>query len=146
MAECAYVVCPSLLPPEMANPQVRKVFETASNLYKETGVRMLFFSDLTKHLDTKGSDWSGLGVDWELAVKRIEQAPTPGLYLTLSHRAHVILSDASREGAILHFPDGHTEQITPSEREMFRDGLVEQLNRDWPPYMQRLLAERGRTS
>lgn len=139
IAEAAYAMAPSLLPASQVSDEVNEVFRVASQFADARRTNVVFFSDLTKWLDQGDADWASLGVDWERAVEGVQEAPTPGLFLTVSQRAHIILSDASRNGAVLHFTNGASEQTTPEERELVRDALRQQLERDWPDYIQGLV-------
>jgi hypothetical protein len=56
--------------------------------------------------------------------------------LTPTQKAHAILCDASREGIRLYYSSGDVEHVTPQIRRDVHDGIITNLERDWPPYIQ----------
>jgi hypothetical protein len=138
-AEAAYALAPSLVPRDRVGRDAADVLDLAEAYVRATPGRTVFFSDLTLWLDQSQTTWHERGTNWEAAMDELVSSPIAALYLTISRRAHMILSDASRQGAVIYYPDGTTEQITPQERQAVHDALEQQLRRDWPPYMQSVL-------
>jgi hypothetical protein len=140
-AEAAYALAPSLVPRDKVSRDAADVLDLAEAYVRAIPGKAVFFSDLTLWLDQSQTTWHGRGTDWEAAVDELVNSPLAALYLTISRRAHLILCDASPQGAVIYFPDGRTEQITSQERQAVHDALEQQLRRDWPPYMQRVLRQ-----
>ncbi|MGW4806442.1 hypothetical protein [Kitasatospora sp. NPDC004272] len=139
--ECAQALAPPIIPRQMLSPDAADVLAAADAYHREHPQRRLvFFSDLTLWLDGQGSDWGRRGTDWEGALRELENAPVLALFLTLSQYHHAILADASREGMKMYFADGQVEQVTPEIREEARAFMRGTLERDWPGYVQGLIA------
>jgi hypothetical protein len=101
--------------------------------------KAVFFSDITLWLDAQGRTWADFNIDYDQVVDELLGTPVPQLFLTLSHKAHAILCDASRQGLRLYYPDGDVEHVSPQVRRDVHDGITQTLERDWPPYVQRLI-------
>jgi hypothetical protein len=101
--------------------------------------KAVFFSDITLWLDKQGQTWADLGIDYDAVIEELLNAPVPQLFLTLSHKAHAVLCDASRQGLRLYYPDGGIEHVSPQLRRDVHDGITQSLERDWPPYIQGLI-------
>jgi len=69
-----------------------------ADLYaSKNGSRVIFFSDLTRMFTAAGTSWAELGIDWEGALKELQDGPFPSLFLTISERAYLfICSPATR--------------------------------------------------
>jgi hypothetical protein len=103
------------------------------------GRRMIWFSDVTRWLDTQGSGWNALGVNWESALAALAEMPVLGLYMTVSYRAYCHLIDTAQHFTV-HYLDGASEELTPEERQKIHDVFEEKLDKDWPPHVRRMLA------
>jgi hypothetical protein len=102
--------------------------------------RVLLFSDLTRWLAGNDTTWAARGTDWEAAVDELTgHTPTPGMYVQVSQRAHIVICDATREGMTLHYADGGSERLRPEERVLVREALADRLNEDWPRYVGELI-------
>lgn len=97
------------------------------------------FSELTQTLRKKNADWPTVGVpDWEATVDELAEAPIPGLYLSLSQYAYVMLCTAGMESSYVYGPDGQQRRIPESDFEDLRNGLRAMLVTDWAAYIQEL--------
>lgn len=142
MAEGAYVIAPPSVPRHLLTRDVAEVLGVA-DLYAERhpAQRVVWFTDLTRWLDSKATSWAALNVDWEHALHELPDTPVPGLYLTISQRAHGMVCDASRQGIVFHYLDGSSEQVTPEERDRVHEALESKIVEDWPVYILQLQAE-----
>jgi hypothetical protein len=136
MQPAAAAIAPPLVRREGLPADAARILEVADAFHAHHGMRVAFFSDLTRWLDTQGHDWSSLGADWERGIAACDELP--GILLTISQRAHIIICDASHGGATLQLPDGSSEQITPQEREVVHQVIERQLVADWPPFARTL--------
>ncbi|MFD8483611.1 hypothetical protein [Kitasatospora sp. NPDC059673] len=140
--ECAQALAPPLIPRQMVSRDVADILAVADAFQKaQPGRRLVFFSDLTLWLDGQGSDWGRRGTDWEAGLRELENAPALTLFLTLSQYHHAFLADASREGMTIRFADGAVEKVTPQVREAARTFMQQILERDWPGYIGRVIAD-----
>lgn len=140
MAEAAYAIAPSLLPRTALTHHASTILDLADHYQRDTGTRVVFFSDLTRWLTHHNRSWDTYHVDWEQGIGELANGPYPGLYLTISQRAHAILCDSSRDGLTLHYPDGTNEKVSDTERDAVHHALAEALDSDWPAYAQSLIA------
>lgn len=141
-AECAAAVAPTQIPLALLSRPARDVVQLSVALGRKLARRTVFLSDITAFLDEQGTSWAGLNIDWMAAADEITQAPVPTLYLSLSHRAYVILCWGGRSRLRLYTPgDRSGEDVAVSEREAVRAAITDTLVHDWPPYAQRLFAE-----
>jgi hypothetical protein len=104
--------------------------------------KAVFFSDITLWLDKQGRTWADFDIDYDDVIDELLETPVPQLFLTLSRKAHAILCDASRQGMRLYYPDGDVEHVSAQLRREVHDSITQNLERDWPPYIQRLI-DRG---
>ena len=102
------------------------------------GKRVIFLSDITRWLDDTGLSWERIGVDFPAAQAEVEQQ-SPGLFVTVSSRAHMILCSAARNLTI-HYTSGRTAEVPPEERELVRASFETRLSADWPGYVTTALA------
>ncbi|NUU22636.1 MAG: hypothetical protein HOV68_14145 [Streptomycetaceae bacterium] len=138
--EAAFAVAPPLIPRTKVSPHAHDVLAVADAYHRASPARVLLFSDLTRWLAGNDADWAKRGTDWEAAVDELTgHAPTPGMYVQVSQRAHIVICDATLDGMKLHYPDGHSERLQPEERVSIRKALAERLSEDWPPYVTNLL-------
>ncbi|WP_128380376.1 hypothetical protein [Streptomyces cavernae] len=140
--ECAVAIAPTMIPRSLVSKGAGIVLDLSTGLAREPNDgpgEAVFFSDVTLWLDKQGKDWGDLGIDYEAVIDELLDAQVPQLYLTLTQKAHAILCDASREGLRLHYTNGDVEHVTPQVRQNVRDGIVQSLKRDWPPYIQSLI-------
>ena len=83
---------------------------------RHPGEPAVWFSDVTRWLDTVGLDWARLGIDWQAALDALPQGSLPGALLGIDARTHVILCDATRQGMTIVHPDARRESVTEAER------------------------------
>ncbi|HEU5472305.1 MAG TPA: hypothetical protein VFV67_16760 [Actinophytocola sp.] len=69
------------------------------------GQRVVWISDISRWLDSKGTSFLKLGIDWQTALLTIPTLPMPGLTMTISKRAHSFLTDSARHGLTVRYPD-----------------------------------------
>jgi hypothetical protein len=135
MREAAYAVAVSTVPPGFAPPDVEVVYRLAREFGRKHSLRVVFFSDLTRDLDGVGLKWEDVGVeDWMATHRTMMELEVAHLYVTISHRAHAYLCDATRSGITWHYLDGTTEH-DPTEKDRVRAAFEAQLDQDWPGYI-----------
>lgn len=136
MQEGAYAIAPTIFRRDLLPPDAARILAVADAFHAESRARAIFFSDLTRWLDARGSDWASLDTDGEGGLAFCDELP--GLFLTISQRAQAIICDASREGLTMYYPGGRSEKITPEERQVVHDVIEQRLVADWPPYARSL--------
>ncbi|OLF14725.1 hypothetical protein [Actinophytocola xanthii] len=139
MAEAAFAVAPHSVP-SVGIPQHVEDVVGFTRLYNKEhpAHRAVWFTDVTRWLDTKDQSWASLGVDWERALLEIPELPILGLYLTISRRAYSHLGSAAKRHTIF-YSDGSREDLGEEERDAVHDALERTLNRDWPSYVREML-------
>ncbi len=138
--DAAFAVAPPLIPRDRVSPDARDVLAVADAYQRAVPDRVLLFSDLTRWLAGNDSTWAARGTDWEAAIDELTgRAPTPGMYVQVNQRAHIVICDATREGMTLHYSDGGSERLRPEERALVREGLAQRLSEDWPQYVGELI-------
>ena len=141
MAEAAYAVAPSLVPRHLVPSEVAVIYRLALEFSAAHSERVVFFSDLTRELAALGLGWEDAGVDdWMTAQDTMRAMPVAALYLTISSRAHAYLCDATWNGITWHYAEG-TSEHDPSEKDRVRAAFQQQLENDWPAYIEALHAE-----
>lgn len=143
--ECAAAFAPQMVPPHLVSQSAVDVLKLAAALATDTNDgpgKTVFFSDITRWLDGQGKNWPDLGIDHEAVIEELLGAPVPLLFLNLSALAHLVVCDASQQGAQILYTDGRREHVTPQMRRDVHDGLTATIERDWAPYIQQLLASR----
>lgn len=141
-AECAAALAPQMIPTHLVSQSASDVLGLAAALATDTSEgpgKTVFFSDITRWLDGRAKAWPDLGIDHEAVIEELLSTPVPILFLSLSAVAHLVVCDASRQGAQVFYTDGRREHVTPQMRSDVHDGLTATLERDWPPYIQQLL-------
>lgn len=126
VAQAAYAACAPAS--SNASPAIAQVFAVGHAYADRHPTQpVVWFSDLTRWLDTLGLDWPTLGVDWSSALDTLPHSHLPGVLLGIDRRTHLILCDATRHGLTLTHPDGQHEPVTEQERtrlhEQMRDLL-----------------------
>lgn len=140
MAEAAFVTAPSVIP-ETVPKHIHKVLQIARTYHQEDPkLRSVWFSDLTRWLGRRGQSWADLETDWERALIEIPEIGVPGLFLTVSRRAHMFLADSALEQTVVHFPGG-SEVLSSQERLEVHRAFERQIMTDWPVTMKRLIAQ-----
>ncbi len=135
LAEAAHAIAPMLVPRDALSSDAVQVLGCADLYARSHGMRVVFFSDLTRMFAQAGRSWESMGVDWQRGLEILQNGPFPGLLLTVSERAYLLICDPSAQPAISSPgdpPDG--------ERELARQAIERRLDADWPPYMDRLVA------
>ena len=99
------------------------------------GLRVVFFSDLTRVFTTAGTSWAELGVDLEAALAAFCDGPHPAMHLTISYRAYLHICDSAAHMIIYGSCGAVEEASAGSERELVRQAITRQLAAGWPPYL-----------
>ena len=86
---------------------------------------------------TAGTSWAQLDVDWQSALRELEDSPFPQLFLTISERAYHLICNPATDLQIVR-PDG-AQEPAGTERELVRQAITSTLGVDWPPYMQQII-------
>ena len=142
LAEVALAIAPQMIPRETLSRDAVQILGCADLYARKHRSRVVFFSDLTRMFTTAGTSWAQLGVDWEGALRELEDGPFPRLFLTISERAHLFICNPATDLLVVR-PDGMQEP-GETERELVRQALASTLAADWPPYMQQVI-NAGRT-
>jgi hypothetical protein len=143
MAEAAVAIAPEIIPRETLSRDAFQILGCADLYARKNGTRVVFFSDLTHMFTTAGTSWAQLSVDWESALREIEDGPFPRMFLTISERAHLFICDPATD-TVLAGPGG-VHEAAEAERRLVRQALTSKLVSDWPPYMQQIInANRSR--
>jgi len=143
MAEAAFALAPACVPKKGLPKDVDDVL-VVSEVYahEHPGQRMVWFTDLTLWLESKGTNWANMDIDWERALRTIPELSILGLYMTISKRAyHHLINTAER--MTVHYTNGTSEVLTAEEREKVHDAFIDQLDRDWPRLISEMI-ESGR--
>jgi hypothetical protein len=114
------------------------MLDAGSQCAAALGKRVIFLSDITLWLSDTGQNWERIGVNFPAAQDELEQQK-PGLFVTVSRRAHMILCSAAHSLTI-YCTDGNVAEVEPEERELARSSFEARLNADWPSYITRALA------
>jgi hypothetical protein len=105
-----------------------------ADLYAQKhGLPVVFFSDLTRMFAEAGTSWLQLGVDWESALRDLQEGQFPTMYLTISDTAHRIICDPTGDAVSIAAGAGESVDV---ERALVRRAIAGQLANDWPKYMQ----------
>lgn len=137
MAEAAMAVAPGMIPRDKVSPDAFQVLGCADLYARKHRTRVMFFSELTRMFTTAGTSWAQLSVDWENALREIEDGPFPRLFLTISQRAHLFICDPATD-TVLTEPGG-VQEAAEAERRLVRQAITGKLADDWPPYMQQII-------
>lgn len=126
VAQAAYAV--RLPQPVDESAEIAQVVAVAG-VYgqRHPGHAVVWFSDLTRWLDTLGLDWAGLGIDWAALLETLPDSGPAGVLLGIDKRTHLILCDATRRGVTLVHPDGRRERVTDAERAQLHQRIRELL-------------------
>lgn len=120
-AEAAMVVAPDTIPRDAVSADACRLLGCADRYAGSHALRVVFISDLTQML-AAGTSWDGPGVDWLAARREFADGPHLTMYLTITERVHLLISDPSMSGPIDY------------ERELIRQVLASKLTEDWPAY------------
>jgi hypothetical protein len=137
LAEAAAAIAPGMIARESLSRDAFQILGCADLYARKHRSRVVFFSDLTRMFTAAGTSWAQLGVDWESALQELQDGPFPGLLLTISERAHVIICNPATR-LLLAGPGGE-EEATDAERQLVRQAIASRLTADWPPYMQQMI-------
>lgn len=138
--ECALAHAPSLVPRRMLPSDAAAVLLVADAYQQQTGLRTVFFSDLTRWLGQQGRSWGDVnGADWERGLAELQQTPTLALYLGLSHYHHMLVGDPSLEKLVIYSPGERPYEVTAEDRQKTRDFVQGLLLRDWSSYAQEMI-------
>jgi hypothetical protein len=101
--------------------------------------KVVYFSDLTRWLDDFGQTWGSRSVDWERVIDELDEGLR--LELQVSSFSHMVLCNASRAMTI-HIEGPLPPHINPDTFQWdIRQAFAGVLERDWPPYVARFLAD-----
>ncbi|MEY9839480.1 hypothetical protein [Streptacidiphilus sp. EB103A] len=138
--ECALAHAPSLIPRQLLGADATSVLLVADAYQQQTGLRTVFFSDLTRWLGQQGRTWADVNrADWENGLTQLQQTPTLALYLGLSQFHHTLVGDPSLEQLVLYQPGQQPYEVTDEDRRQVRDFVDGVLARDWPGYAQSMI-------
>ena len=138
MAEAAMAIAPGIIPREALSPDAFQVLGCSDLYARKHGSRVVFFSDLTSMFTAAGTSWAQLGVDWENALRELQDGLFPRLLLTISERAHLFICDPSTS-TFLAGP-GDAQERAETERRLVRQAITGKLAADWPPYLQQIIS------
>lgn len=139
VAEAAYAMAPATVPRSVMPPDVVTILDFAETYARDRSVRVVFFSDLTRWLSDNGTSWAARDIDWVVAQDTIRETSILAVYLAVNRRTYTHLCDASRRRT-LHHLDGSTEVLSADEREEVRSALLGVLEREWPGYVEAVVA------
>jgi hypothetical protein len=135
-AEAAVAVAPAMIPRNAVSYDAFQVLGCADLYARKHGLRVVFFSDLTRMLMKAGTSWTLLGVDYQNALRELHDGKFPLMFLTMTERMYLAICD----------PEGMQPAATsletgeePCDRELVRPAITWQLASDWPACMQRLI-------
>lgn len=123
VAHAAYAVA-APIPDDYVSSLIAQVF-AVSQVYTERHPyqAVVWFSDLTRWLDTLDLSWPALGIDWQQALDELPHLRLPGVLLGVDRRTHLILCDASRHGLAITHPGGRHEPVTADERHRLHERM-----------------------
>jgi hypothetical protein len=136
-AEAAAAVAPAMIPHGAVSYDAFQVPCCADPHARKHGLRVVFFSDLTRMFTKAGISWTQLGLAYENALRELNSGLFPAMFLTISERMYMAICDAATsQSAAPHLEAG----VAPtSDRELARQAITRQLASDWPAYMQSLI-------
>jgi hypothetical protein len=137
MAEAAVAIAPGMIPRETLSRDAFQILGCTDLYARKHGTRVVFFSDLTRMFTTTGTSWAQLGVDWESALRELQDGPFPRLFLTISECAHLFICDPATD-TLLTVPGG-AQEAAVAERRLVRQAITSKLATDWPSYMQQII-------
>ena len=126
VAETVIAFAPGLILRDGLSYSTQQILGGADLFAQKRASRVVFFSDLTRLLSRSGETWENLRVDWEAALRELEDGPFPGVFLSVSERAYMTLCDP--------VPGSMVE-----DRRQIRQAITRQLETDWPSWMQEQL-------
>jgi hypothetical protein len=92
LVEAAVAFAPSIIPRDALSWSAFQILGCADLYARKRSVRVIFFSDLTRMFADAGHSWAQLGVNWEAALRELEDGPFPAMFLTISERAYNFIS------------------------------------------------------
>ena len=125
MAEAAVATAPGMIPRETLSRDAFQILGCADLYARKHGPRVVFFSDLTRMFTTAGTSWAQLGVDWENALREIEDGPFPRLFLTISERAHLFICDPATD--LLTAGPDDAQEASEAEHRLVRQAITSKL-------------------
>jgi hypothetical protein len=143
-AEAAAAVAPAVIPRDAVSHDAFQVLARAGLYARMHGLRVAFFSDLTRMFTKAGTSWTQLGVDYENALRELHDGSFPVMFLTISEQMYLAICDPATSHAT-GAARLDRDEAPPFDRELARQAITWQLASDWPAYMQRLL-DTGRIS
>jgi hypothetical protein len=142
-AEAAAAVAPATIPRGAVSYDAFQVLGCADLYARKRGLRVVFFSDLTRMFAAAGTSWTQLGVAYENALRELHDGKFPAMFLTMTERMYLSLCDDATSQPTGGQLDRETEP--PSDRELARQAITRHVVSDWPAYIQRLI-DAGRIS
>ncbi len=128
VSEGALAIAPPTIPRDSASSSTQQVLGCADLYARRHATNVVFFSDLTRIFATAGTSWASLGVDWQAALRELEEGPHPSMHLTITERAHLLVSEPGQSPGQLDY-----------ERELLRHAISGRLAEDWPTYIDSLI-------
>jgi hypothetical protein len=148
MAEAAFAVAPDVTQvfrpigpdgkPVPLGRDLALMLDVGSRCAAALDKRVIFLSDITLWLNDIGLSWERIGVHFPAAQAQLEQQ-APGLFITVSSRAHMILCSAGRTLTIYSASDSVAD-VPLEERESVRASFEARPNADWPSLVTKALA------
>jgi hypothetical protein len=139
-AEAAAAVAPAMIPRDAVSHDAFQVLGCADLYARMHGLRVVFFSDLTRLFTKAGTSWTQLGVDYENALRELHDGSFPAMFLTISEQMYLAICDpVGVQPAATSLEIGEE----PSDRDLVRQAITWQLASDWPAYVQRLIEVGG---
>jgi hypothetical protein len=123
MAEAVIACAPRLIARDGLSYSAFQVTGCADVYARKSGLRVVFFSDLTRQLARAGESWEGLRVSWRAELRELEDGPFPGVFLSVSERSYLTLCDPV------------PGQVVEGRRQI-RQAITRQLETDWPSWIQ----------
>jgi len=128
VAEGVLAIAPGMIPREprdVLGDDAFQILAMADRYAKGSRKSVIFFSELTRALARAGTTWAKHGIDWEGGLAELEHGGFPGLYLTSSERAYMVICNSA----------ARPTQTFERDRDLVRASIAGKLGEDWPPFM-----------
>ena len=124
-AEGVLAVAPGMIPREMLGDDAYQILAAADTYAKGRKKAVIFFSEMTRAMARNGMTWAEHGIDWERGLGELEHGHFPGMYLTISERAYMVLCN----------PETRPSAAAEGQRDLVRASITGKLREDWPPFV-----------
>jgi hypothetical protein len=95
LAEAAAAVAPEVIARDAIAGDTYQVLGCADLFARKLGVRVVFFSELTRMFSAAGRSWADLGVDWQSALRELSAGQFLAIYLSVSRKSYDLVCDPS---------------------------------------------------